>query len=353
MTKFCPICGTKNETAAVRCHCGRVFEEGLKAALQSPRLADPRYYRKKQGIKKAGALLGIVTIVLFFTAYFAGAFPTQKQNMAEVSDEENRDAPLRPAAVAQPFASKPVFPQANVSYMATRAITGSILAVTDVSGQERRVTLLGIRVPKLDENFGAESKENLWRLIADKPIFIKPRKFTKEADTIAEVMVDGSNVSLAHLRSGLASIVPEELASLPSIEQQQYVAAVQAAKTAKYGIWSGQRPSDPLQQTAAQDISLPAPVRGFDSAPKRTNDTAFDPQIYESKPQAAPLAAESVKQKEKAPAIESVTENVTNETEKVAVPPPTGRKFIRGSRGGCYYFNSKGNKSYVDRIKCE
>ncbi|WP_299897174.1 hypothetical protein [uncultured Aquimarina sp.] len=28
------------------------------------------------------------------------------------------------------------------------------------------------------------------------------------------------------------------------------------------------------------------------------------------------------------------------------------RKYIRGSRGGCYYINSNGNKTYVDRSLC-
>lgn len=28
------------------------------------------------------------------------------------------------------------------------------------------------------------------------------------------------------------------------------------------------------------------------------------------------------------------------------------RTYIRGPRGGCYYINSNGNKTYVDRSKC-
>ncbi|WP_027391264.1 hypothetical protein [Aquimarina latercula] len=28
------------------------------------------------------------------------------------------------------------------------------------------------------------------------------------------------------------------------------------------------------------------------------------------------------------------------------------RRYIRGSRGGCYYINSNGNKTYVDRSIC-
>lgn len=30
----------------------------------------------------------------------------------------------------------------------------------------------------------------------------------------------------------------------------------------------------------------------------------------------------------------------------------SSRSYHRGSRGGCYYINSNGNKTYVDRSKC-
>lgn len=30
----------------------------------------------------------------------------------------------------------------------------------------------------------------------------------------------------------------------------------------------------------------------------------------------------------------------------------SGRRYIRGPRGGCYYINSNGNKIYVDRSLC-
>ena len=38
----------------------------------------------------------------------------------------------------------------------------------------------------------------------------------------------------------------------------------------------------------------------------------------------------------------------------VSVPVPVqGRKLIRGPRGGCYYINRNGNKTYVDRSLCK
>ncbi len=39
-------------------------------------------------------------------------------------------------------------------------------------------------------------------------------------------------------------------------------------------------------------------------------------------------------------------------TKKKRNKPRTTRRYIRGSRGGCYYINSNGNKTYVDRSIC-
>ncbi len=35
-----------------------------------------------------------------------------------------------------------------------------------------------------------------------------------------------------------------------------------------------------------------------------------------------------------------------------AAQPAQARKLIRGRRGGCYYINRNGNKTYVDRSLC-
>ncbi len=396
MTRFCPICGTRNEAAALGCHCGRVFTDEIKEsqyapeqslanspesrlgrvlsneikASQSPSWIDPRSYRRRRIIKKAGVLLGSVTTVLFFAAYFGGFFPMQGQ--ADIEEEsESPLAEARPVA-AQPAAGSPVFPggnvppqrifpESNVSYKATKAITGSVIAVADADGQERRVTLFGIRVPKLDENFGVESKEKLWIQIANKPLLIKRLKYTKEVDTIAEVSIEGSNVGLEQLRSGMALLAPEDVAGLPSADQQQYLAAAHSAKQGKYGMWSGKTPTSP--QSAPPDPTL----RSSDPLPagikkpgqrKQTAGTSFDlPDfVYESAPRVVPLVSEpAAKPKEQEPpAVLPPSETAPREPAKVVTTPSsTGRKYVRGPFGGCYYINSSGNKSYVDRSKCE
>lgn len=47
----------------------------------------------------------------------------------------------------------------------------------------------------------------------------------------------------------------------------------------------------------------------------------------------------------------SSNSNTTNNSSNGSTTP-TDSKYIKGSKGGCYYINSKGKKTYVDREKC-
>ncbi len=44
--------------------------------------------------------------------------------------------------------------------------------------------------------------------------------------------------------------------------------------------------------------------------------------------------------------------NSSNSKTGSSTKKATGRTYIRGPRGGCYYINSNGNKTYVDRSFC-
>lgn len=52
--------------------------------------------------------------------------------------------------------------------------------------------------------------------------------------------------------------------------------------------------------------------------------------------------------------LSSGSSSTTSSTKTNTAPArkSTGRRYIKGSRGGCYYINSNGNKTYVDRSLC-
>lgn len=48
----------------------------------------------------------------------------------------------------------------------------------------------------------------------------------------------------------------------------------------------------------------------------------------------------------------STATNTSRPASSPARKSAAGRTYIRGPRGGCYYINSRGNKTYVDRSLC-
>jgi hypothetical protein len=50
---------------------------------------------------------------------------------------------------------------------------------------------------------------------------------------------------------------------------------------------------------------------------------------------------------------ETVVEQPAPATHKYSRRRSSSREYIRGPRGGCYYINSNGNKTYVDRSMCD
>lgn len=52
------------------------------------------------------------------------------------------------------------------------------------------------------------------------------------------------------------------------------------------------------------------------------------------------------------PAVPSVRRRRTVPSYTPSYSSGGGRSYIRGPRGGCYYINSNGNKTYVDRSLC-
>lgn len=56
-------------------------------------------------------------------------------------------------------------------------------------------------------------------------------------------------------------------------------------------------------------------------------------------------------------ALPNVQASSPLEMSAVPTPKPTPtkneRRYIRGPRGGCYYINKNGNKTYVDRSLCD
>ena len=364
MTKFCPNCKAEIEMASLSCKCGHVFVDEIEMT-RSAELENVHHLRRDRIIKRTVIFTCCAAFALTFAAWIGGFISTAPvvadSEVSHFSDSQPLiDAAQPPAAVVPAR-----FPEMNVPYTASKAVTGAVFEVADAASQPHRVTIYGIRVPKMDENYGYESRASLSTFVTGKPVMIKLRRFTKDVDTIAEVYCEGANIGLEQVRTGMAWLVPEELVGLSEPEQKDYLDAAAEAKSGKLGLWSGKLGVDPLtgepgQWTPPSTVAGPPVVasssaipRSFEASPKkplsftnrRQSDAAYAEPPYPSGTANIPRPAETAPvavKKEPAPAPAAPPD-----------PAPSKRTYIRGPFGGCYYINKNGNKSYVDRSVCD
>lgn len=377
MPKFCPKCKEQNEAPAISCGCGYFFVEEIEES-QSNELAQLRRRRRKRIFARVGALLGAAVLLLAFAVSFGGFFQNQKEVSGSDPSKAIVDKP--PKNTIQELPTNPVFPENGLPYEVTKVLSGGVIVVTDANRLEHRVILLGVRAPKLDENFGRESKDSLSNAVINKFAIIRLRNLTNAAEVIAEVTIDGSNVGVRQILKGMAVLVPEQISGLSEVEQRQYVEAATIAKVGKYGVWSGKKgvessigeiagdngPTNGSADSLQMDVGTQAVgikstrdrrqrINGFRSG--RSVETSDyvpigEPYVPIPEPKASPVVSEVVKTPPNTKADGVANDPPAASPGKAAPTPLSGRKYIRGPFGGCYYLNSKGNKSYVDRSMC-
>jgi len=286
-----------------------------------------------------------------------GAYIGNASRTEHASDSDAMAQSLGERPASQPLTTKQIFPEPNVSYTVTRAFTGGLLGVAEADGVERRVTLFGIRSPKLDENLGVESRDFLSKLLAGKAVILKRRAGTKEAETIAEVLADGINVGLEQIRRGMAVLDFQQITSLPEIEQSSYLEAASIAKNSRNGIWSvatGESSTADTLPIEPSETEQARPVRN-DSAPlKRREEPNPATQLVDHT--SVPELEAAISKENNPTILPSESPSGQNETaspQPDKLPATAARKYVRGPRGGCYYITSSGTKAYVDRSACD
>lgn len=374
MPKVCPKCKYQNEVTAISCNCGYFFVEDIEQS-QSNELAQLRRRRRKRISAMIVASLGSVSLLLAFAAFFGGFFRDPVEANSPNRSQAIVEKPSKDAFQEAP--TNPSFPENGVPYEVTKVLSGGVIVVADANRLEHRILLLGVHAPKLDESFGRESKEALSTAVIHKFAIIKLRSFTDASEVIAEVMIDGSNVGLQQILKGMALLVTEQVSGLSEVEQQQYFEAAAIAKVGKYGVWSGKKGVEPsigeiASETPPTDgspqMDIGPPMVGIKSTRgKRQRTYGFkigrsgetsddvpmsDPYVPIPEPNRSPVVSEAVKPPSNTKASGVANEPPAISPGKAVAAPSSGRKYIRGPFGGCYYLNSKGNKSYVDRSMC-
>ena len=138
---------------------------------------------------------------------------------------------------------------------------GDTVTVRDTAGARHQIRLSGIDAPEMSQYFGARSKQNLFRLVFNKPVVIDISKRDDHGRFVGKVMVaspdacpDASktcpktlDAGLAQITVGLAWWYRYYAAEQSEQDQHRYEFAEYEARSRKAGLWMDNEPVQPWE----------------------------------------------------------------------------------------------------------
>jgi endonuclease YncB( thermonuclease family) len=168
---------------------------------------------------------------------------------------------------------------------------GDTATVLDSEKVQHKIRFNGIDAPELRQPFGAKAKKNLSKLIFGKRVRVVSEKEDKYGREVSVVYLNDVDINLQQIRAGFAWHY-KKYATEQSVEQRAaYSEAEEAAREAGIGLWKNAANQQP-----------PWEYRGELTTQRQTARAS--------------------------------------------------RKYQRGAKGGCYYINARGGKTYAAREKC-
>ena len=147
-----------------------------------------------------------------------------------------RTVRVRLALVALVLWSVPAFTQERFAGRIVGVTDGDTIAVMH-EGRSVRVRLEGIDCPESGQDFGQRAKQFTSDMAFGKDVVVDVRDVDRYGRLVARVTVDGEDVSLALVRSGLAWHYTKYS------RDPELAEAEMAARSAKVGLWSRSAPA--------------------------------------------------------------------------------------------------------------
>ena len=92
----------------------------------------------------------------------------------------------------------------TLSGRVVRIADGDTITVLDASNTQHRIRLQGIDAPESKQDFGTQSKKKLSGLIFGKDVEVVYEKTDQYGRLLGKVLLDGKDINLEQVRSGMA-----------------------------------------------------------------------------------------------------------------------------------------------------
>jgi endonuclease YncB( thermonuclease family) len=215
---------------------------------------------------------------------------------------------------------------------------GDTCTVLDANKTQYKIRFDGIDAPELKQDFGQRAKQNLSDLIFGKDVVVISNKMDKYGRTVGKVIINGTDANLHQIKSGYAWHYKKYQDEQTPEDRIAYAQAETEARAAVRGMWvqiSNIIP--PWEYRTLQKES-----QAIDKANRKYEMGAKGGCYYVN------ASGKKTYVDKKFCNADYVPPAATNK----AGDAPTTRTYIKGERGGCYYINSSGKKTYVKKELC-
>jgi endonuclease YncB( thermonuclease family) len=131
-------------------------------------------------------------------------------------------------------------------------LLGTVIAVHDgdtitlrTETNKKKIRLAGIDAPELKQPYGVESRSALREAVLDKVVLVETSKNDKYGRAIGKVILDGQDINLKQLQSGVAWVYRAYLKELSKEDRVVYREAEAQSKAIAAGLWNESNPVEP------------------------------------------------------------------------------------------------------------
>jgi len=121
---------------------------------------------------------------------------------------------------------------------------GDTITLKNESGQ-KKIRLAGIDAPELTQPYGVESREALKGAVIDRQVQVETTKADKYGRVVGKVALDGQDINLNQVQSGMAWVYREYLKELSKVDKALYLEAEAQSKAIAAGLWRDSIPVEP------------------------------------------------------------------------------------------------------------
>lgn len=122
---------------------------------------------------------------------------------------------------------------------------GDTITVLDANRQQHKIRLAGIDAPERKQPFGERSKQNLATKVFSRTVSVEWNKQDRYGRTVGKVMVNGVDVNLEQVKSGMAWWYEKYRKEQSAEDQHAYADAERYARGQKVGLWGEPTPVEP------------------------------------------------------------------------------------------------------------